>query len=66
MLICRAFARMGGPAPFSDAICLTQAEWDVLSANELIDMQEVRFQNWLTSLNNPIDETAEEEITEEE
>jgi hypothetical protein len=46
-LICRPFARMDGPAPFSDSICLTQAQWDALSANALTDMQNARFMAWM-------------------
>ncbi len=49
-LICRRFARMDGPAPFSDSICLTQEQWDALSANALTDMQEARFTAWLARI----------------
>jgi hypothetical protein len=52
-LICRPFARMDGSAPFADAICLTQAEWDALSANDLLAMHEARFAAWLYDLANP-------------
>lgn len=61
MLICRAFARIEGPAPFSDAICLTQAQWDVLSANDLIAKQNERYEAWLTLLETPAEEPEGEE-----
>jgi hypothetical protein len=52
-LICRRFARMDGPAPFSDAICLTQDQWDALSANDLVAMQDARFDAWIAVINAP-------------
>jgi hypothetical protein len=55
-LICRRFARMDGPAPFSDAICLTQDQWDALSANDLIAMHDARFAAWLAGINAPPEE----------
>lgn len=54
MLVCRNFARMDGPVPFSDSICLTQEQWDALSANELTAMQETRFAAWLAILVDPV------------
>lgn len=52
-LICRTFSRMDGPAPFTDSICLTQAEWDALSANDLLAMHDARFAAWLFAIENP-------------
>lgn len=52
-LISRRFARMEGPAPFSDSISLTQEQWDALSANDLLAMQDARFSAWLARLNEP-------------
>lgn len=52
-LICIPFARMDGPAPFADSICLTEAEWDALSANDLLAMQQARLDAWLEGLNAP-------------
>ena len=64
-LICRPFARVDGPAPFADAICLTQAEWDALSANDLLAMHEARFNAWLARLTEPEPEPeAEPEVPE--
>lgn len=53
MLISKRFARMDGPAPFSDSISLTQEQWDALSANELTAMQDARFNAWVARLNEP-------------
>ena len=63
-LICRGFARMDGPAPFSDSICLTQAQWDALSANALIAMQDARFAAWLFDLQNPPSPPVDDPATE--
>ena len=62
MLICRAFARMGGPAPFSDSICLTQEQWDALSANDLLAMQDARFSAWVKLITEPAIEPEPENL----
>ena len=59
-LICIPFARLGGPAPYADSICLTQAQWDALSANDLLAMQDDRFNSWVAILQ------SSEEVVEEE
>jgi hypothetical protein len=60
-LICIPFARLGGPAPYADSICLTQAQWDALSANELIVMQNERYEAWIALLETPPEEPEGEE-----
>lgn len=60
-LICRTFSRMDGPAPFTDSICLTQAEWDALSANDLLAMHDARFAAWLAVINAPPGDEPEPE-----
>ena len=44
------FERFDGPAPFSDAICLTPAEVEALQPGDIEAMQEARFQAWLVAM----------------
>ncbi len=41
------FTRNDGPAPFSDSLVMSQAEFDALAPGELDAMKEARFQSWL-------------------
>lgn len=52
-LICKTFVRSGGPAPYRSAVCLTQAEWDVISAADLRAKKDALFNAWLNDLANP-------------
>ncbi len=47
-LIKFAFERLDGPAPFSDAVCLTPAEVEALQSGDMEALQEARFQAWLS------------------
>jgi hypothetical protein len=52
-LIKFAFERLDGPAPFSDAVCLTQEEADALQPGDMEALQEARFQAWLLAISPP-------------
>lgn len=61
-LICQSFELSNGVYRYKDAICLTQEQWDTITAGELTAMKNTRFNNWLALVNPP--EVIEPEITE--
>lgn len=51
--ICQPYERTDGVYTFRDAICLTQAQWDVITPEEVTAMQDQRWQDWLTVITSP-------------
>lgn len=56
-----------GEAPYilRDAICLTQAQWDAITPEQLEAMQQMRFSNWVAAITAPaVDEPVVDEPVE--
>lgn len=60
-LICKPFERTDGVYILKDAICLTQAEWDVISPEEVTVMEDTRWVNWLAIIAAPPIESSSNE-----
>lgn len=54
-LICQPYELGEEPHVWRDAICLTQAQWDAITPEELSAMQQQRYENWLAALANSTD-----------
>ncbi|CAB4167948.1 hypothetical protein UFOVP857_69, partial [uncultured Caudovirales phage] len=44
-----------GEAPYvlNDALCLTQAQWDAITPEEVAAMQQQRYDNWREAMSRP-------------
>ena len=50
-LICQSFEVTDGTHVLRDAICLTQAQWDAITPEELAAMKQARLEKWLGAVN---------------
>lgn len=63
-LICQAFEVTDGTYTLRDAICLTQAQWDATTPEQLEAMQQTRFANWLAAITAPPSDVVDEPLEE--
>ena len=40
---------------FRDALWMTQSEYDAITTEEILALQQTRFDNWVASINPPIE-----------
>jgi len=64
-LICQPFELTDGTYTLRDAICLTQAQWDATTPEQLATMQQMRFSNWLAAVTAPPSDVVDEPVAEE-
>ncbi len=63
-LICQPFEQTDGTYTLRDAICLTQAQWDATTPEQLATMQQMRFSNWLLAITAPPSDVVDEPVEE--
>jgi len=61
-LICQPLEINDGTYTLRDAICLTQAQWDATTPEQLEAMQQQRFANWVAVITAP---PSDEPVVEE-
>jgi hypothetical protein len=52
-MICVSFQFGEAPYILNDALCLTQAQWDALTPEEVAAMQQARYDNWREAMTRP-------------
>lgn len=52
-MICIAFQYGEAPYILHDALCLTQAQWDAITPEEVAAMQQTRYNNWREAMTRP-------------
>ncbi len=63
-LICQPFEINDGTYTLRDAICLTQAQWDATTPEQLEAMQQQRFANWVAAITAPPSDVVDEPVEE--
>lgn len=63
-LICVAFQFGEAPYVLNDALCLTQAQWDAITPEEIAAMQQQRFANWVAAITAPPSDVVDEPVEE--
>lgn len=51
--ICVAFQFGEAPYILNDALCLTQAQWDAITPEEVAAMHQQRYDNWRDAMTRP-------------
>ena len=64
-MICVAFQFGEAPYILNDALCLTQAQWDALTPEEVAAMQQMRFSNWVAAITAPPSDVVDEPVVDE-
>ena len=64
-LICQPFEINDGTYTLRDAICLTQAQWDAITPEQLEAMQQMRFSNWVAAITAPPSDVVDKPVVDE-
>lgn len=51
--VCVPFQYGEAPYTLNDALCLPQAQWDVLTPEEIAAMHQQRYDNWRDAMTRP-------------